>query len=171
MEKYKSLEELYMDNYKLIFAFLFDYTNHQQTAEDLASIVWSKVVGNPDKFLDMDKAWLRNYLRKVAKHAAIDYFNGEKKRQERESELKEVLELISSPEDEFLLKEQLAYLEQAKAVLNESELELVCQRFIAELSISDIAVALGITAGAVRVKQHRIFKKLKVEIERLMNVK
>lgn len=169
MDKYKSLEELYIDNYKLIYTFFFDHTNHKQIAEDLASVLWSKVAEDPKKFLEMDKRWLQNYLRKVAKNLTIDFFKSEKKYRESVDISKEIIELVPSPEEEYLLKEEFAYLEQAKSVLTESELELVCLRYIAGLSPGDIAADLGLTAGAVRIKQHRILKKLKREITHLMN--
>ncbi len=79
MKKYKSLEELYLENYKLLYTYIRDYTKHESSVQDIASIVWCKVVDNPQKYLGMDEIWLHNYLRVMARTAVSDYFKTEEK--------------------------------------------------------------------------------------------
>ena len=166
MEKYATLEKMYWDMYKLIYTYIGDYTKDRIAADDIASIIWGKVVENPSKFLDMEICYLRNYMRKMVKTAVSDYFRIEK-RQDDLLKLEKVLEAEKSVEEECISREDLIYLDRARKVLNEDELQLVYLRFEAELNAREVGDAFGISEGAVRVKQHRILKKLKAEIIRL----
>lgn len=167
MKKYKSLEELYLENRKLIYTYIRDYTTHQSSVQDIASIIWCKVVDDPQKFLDMDEIWLHNYLRVMVKTAVSDYFRIEEKEHMKAEKAREILEYELLREEDFLLKEDLEYLEQAKQVLSKADCDLILLRYEAGLSAREVGEAFGISEGAVRVKQHRILKKLKKEIIRL----
>ena len=167
MKKYGSMEELYLENYKLVYTYIGDYTEHQPSIEDIASIIWCKVSNDPQKFLDMDEIWLHNYLRVMARTAVSDYFKVEEREHMKIKHVREDFEYGYPVEEEFLLREDLAYLEQAKRVLSKAECDLILLRYEAGLSAREVGEAFGITEGAVRVKQHRILKKLKEEIIRL----
>jgi len=167
MKKYKSLEELYFENHKLVFTYIGDYTTHQPSVQDIASIIWCKVADDPQKFLNMDEIWLRNYLRVMVRTAVSDYFKIEEKERMKAKKVREVLERGMLEEEDFLLKEELKYLEQAKQVLLKEDCDLILLRFEAGLSAREVGEAFGISEGAVRVRQHRILKKLKKEIIRL----
>ena len=167
MKKYKTLEELYMKNCKLVYTYIRDYTTHQSCVQDIASIIWCKVVEDPQQFLKMDETWLHNYLRVMAKSAVSDYFKIEEKEHVKVEKVREALKYELLEEEDFLLKEELEYLEQAKRILSEAECDLIILRYEAELSAREVGEAFGISEGAVRVKQHRILKKLKKEIIRL----
>lgn len=167
MKKYKSLEKLYLENYKLLYTYIRDYTKDQASVQDIASIVWCKVVDNPQKYLGMDEIWLHNYLRVMARTAVSNYFKTEEKEHMKVEKAREVLEYGLLEEEDFLLKEDLMYLEQAKQVLSKADCDLILLRYEAGLSAREVGEAFGISEGAVRVKQHRILKKLKKEIIRL----
>lgn len=53
------------------------------------------------------------------------------------------------------------FVERLLAALNESDRELVRLRYIADLQTSEIARVLGISDIAVRVRLHRVIKKLR----------
>lgn len=166
MEKYSTLEDMYWDMYKLIYTYISDFTKNNTAAQDIASIVWGKVAENPSKFLDMEIRHLHNYMRKMVKTAVSDYFKIEKRQNEIVNP-ENMLEAEKSVEEECLGKEDLIYLERARRILNEDELQLIYLRFEAGLSARKVGNAFGISEGAVRVKQYRILKKLKDEIIRL----
>jgi len=170
MKKYESLEELYLENYKLVFTYIRDYTAHQSSIQDIASIVWCKVADDPQKFLGMDEVWLHNYLRVMVLTAVSDYFKTEERERMKVEKARETLE-YGVMEEDFLLREELAYLEQAKQVLSEADYDLIALRFDTGLSAREVGAAFGISEGAVRVRQHRILKKLKKEIIRLRSDK
>lgn len=166
MEKYSTLEGMYWDMYKLIYTYIGDFTKDTVAAQDIASIIWGKVAENPSKFLDMEIKHLRNYMRKMVRTAASDYF----KIEERQCEFvkpENMLEAEKSIEEEYIRKEDFVFLEKAIKVLDKDELQLIYFRIEAKLSSREVGEAFGISEGAVRVKQYRILKKLRDEIIRL----
>lgn len=172
-DKYTSLEELYMDNYRLVFTYISNHTDNWEIAQELAAIIWAKVVENPERYLDMDKIWLKNYLRVMTKTIAADYFEEEAKHkgQLTEDSIDILADTIKArtTEEEFFLQEDLKYLKEARKCLPVEENEIITLRFEAGLSAQVVGEAFGMSEGTLRVKQYRILKKLKVEITRLRN--
>lgn len=167
MGYYNSLEDLYNGSYRLVFTYISDYTVDYQNAQDIAGIIWAKVAENPKGYLDMEKDHLMNYLRRMVKTAALDFFQIEKRQVDKAEQAREALKSAKIFDEESLHKEQLTYLEQAKGVLSEDELQIIYLRFDARLSVRAVGDAFGISEGAVRARQYRILKKLKREILRL----
>lgn len=166
MEKYSTLEELYWNTYKLVYTYISDFTKDTIAAQDIASIIWGKVSEKPPKFLDLEIVHLRNYLRVMVRTTVSDYFRIEK-RQDEIVKAENMLEAEKSVEEECIRREDLICLEKAKKILDEDEIQLIYLRFETGLSAREVGDAFGISEGAVRVKQHRILKKLKNEIIRL----
>ncbi len=172
-EKYSTLEELYMDNYRLVYTYINDFTEHLETARELSSIMWAKVAEDPKRYLNMNKIWLQNYLRVMTRTIAADYFEQERKHKGKLTEdsidiLSDTL-YVSSAEEEFFKQEDVRDLKKAQKVLTDEENEIISLRFEAELSAREVGEAFGMTEGALRVKQYRILKKLKAEITSLRN--
>ena len=167
MGYYNSIADLYNENYRLVYTYISDYTADYQNAQDIAGIVWAKVAENPKRYLNMEKDHLTNYLRMMVKTAALDFFQIEKRQINKAEQAREALESAKTFDEESLHQEQLAYLGQAKEVLSEDELQLICLRFDAGLSVRAVGDAFGISEGAVRARQYRILRKLKCEILRL----
>ena len=69
---YNSLEEMYLDNYKLVNAFIRDYFSDEEMVKDMASMVWLKVTEHFDRFAEMDSRWIKNYLRVVVRNMVTD---------------------------------------------------------------------------------------------------
>ena len=69
--KYSSLEELYIENRKLIYAFLSDIVEDESLKDDLASAVWVKVFKKSEMFLKMNKRWVKNYLRVMVRNCLL----------------------------------------------------------------------------------------------------
>lgn len=167
MGYYNSIEDLYKENYKLVYTYISDYTTNYENAQDIAAIIWAKVAENPKRYLNMEKGHLCNYLRRMVKTTVSDFFEVEKQQADKVELAREALELAKTFDEEAFHKDQLVYLEQAKGVLSEEELQLIHLRFYAGLSVQAVGDAFQISEGAVRARQHRILKKLKREILRL----
>ena len=167
MGYYNSIEDLYNGSYRLVYTYISDYTMDYQNAQEIAAIVWAKVAEHPKRYLDMEKDHLNHYLRRMIKTTALDFFEAEKCQSNKAEQAREALESAKTFDEAYFHKEQLAYLEQAKSVLAEEELQLIYLRFHVELSVRAVGDAFGISEGAVRAKQYRILKKLKREILRL----
>ncbi|MCI8608833.1 MAG: sigma-70 family RNA polymerase sigma factor [Firmicutes bacterium] len=153
MGYYNSIEDLYIENYKLVYTCISDYTTDHQNAQDVAAIVWSKVAENPKRYLNMERDHLINYLRRMVKTAVSDFFTVEKRQFDKAEQAREALESAIILDEESFRKEQLFYLEQARGVLSEEELQLIYLRFDAGLSARAVGDAFGISEGAVRARQ------------------
>ena len=164
---YKSFEALYRNVHRLLYAFAFDYTTSKETAEDIISMVWAKIAENPAYYLDMDKEFLKNYLRKMVKHIALNYQKQEERRQKREEKVLYTYPETLSLKEQAILRSDLRYLAKARQVLTADERTLLIWIFEKGMSSKEVAEILNISDGAVRVRQHRILGKLKQEITRL----
>lgn len=168
---YKNLEEMYLDNEKLVYIFLRDYTEDGDLIVEWSQKLWVKVWKNFDKFRAKEKKEVHRYLRVMVRNLVLDHFRDEKR--EREAWEKwsfgECLK-TSSPEQEselFLNPGLLDYLIKAMDVLTEPERDLVYLSYDQKMRSADIGQLLGISDSLVRVRLQRIREKLKLEVERL----
>lgn len=169
--KYKNLEEMYLDNEKLVYTFFHDYTEDNDLILEWSQSLWVKVWKNFDKFHDKEKKEVHRYLRIMARNLVSDHFRDEKREQEAWDKWSygERLE-TSSPEQEselFLNPGLLDYLIKAMDVLTEPERDLVYLSYDQKMRSADIGQLLGISDSLVRVRLQRIREKLKLEVERL----
>ena len=170
-KQYATLEELYINNYKLVYLFFSEYIEDKEQIEDLCQTLWTKVMKNPDKYLAMDAYWLANYLRNMARNMAMDFLKKSQKECNVDEELEyrytEEMDSMLFEEAEFF-KEEVRYLNEALKLLTTEERQLIQLKFYDKKSAKVIGEFFGIPEGTVRVRQLRILKKLKEEITRLM---
>ncbi|MGF6375167.1 RNA polymerase sigma factor (sigma-70 family) [Clostridiales Family XIII bacterium PM5-7] len=175
LKKYTTLEELYLDNYKLVFSYLLDYDlKDTYLQEELASIIWFKIWERHDSILEKEKKWVKNYLRIVAKTTVIDHLRKVKKESieiKKMGELIEPLNPWSSVEKEVTDQEMRQYLYQCLNMLSDEEKMLITLRFYLEFSAKETGEHLFISEGNVRVRQLRIITKLRKELNKLMKEK
>lgn len=166
---YGSLEELYNDNRKLVFVMVSDYTDDEEQKKDINSSVWAKIAEQPQKYMTMEPAHFRNYLRMIVKTSAVDYLRCEEKETSKLQlfQREDRISYYDFDEGEFYA-DCLEYLAEAVSVLNFEEKELIRLRFGKKLPARQTGEILDISEGNVRVKQKRILAKLKEEILRLM---
>lgn len=164
---YKSFEALYLDVHGLLYAFAFDYVTSKAAAEDITSMVWAKIAENPAYYLDMDKDFIKNYMRKMVKHIALNCQKQEQRRQYREEKVLYAYPEMLASKEQAVLRSDLRYLDKARQVLTMEEKAILVWIFEKDMSAKAVAEILNISEGAVRVRQHRILGKLKQEITRL----
>ena len=123
---YRTFEELYEDNKKLVFYRIEETKNKNQDAEELSSQVWAKVGKHHRNLIGMDKPALKKYLILATDSVVTD----DKRRLARESklfiflepsELEEVLGKAESVEDTLQRKDEQMYIREALELLNEEE--------------------------------------------------
>ena len=164
---YETIEELYRDNFKFVHILAGDYTADIHMKNDISSLIWEKVAGQPEKYLSMDQYRFRNYLRIMVKNAYTDYFRNPKATCEELTE--DNIYLYDGDFSEVgFHKEELKYLGAAVKILNLEEKQLLVMRFAENMSAKETGKVLGISEGAVRARQRRILVKLKKEILRFM---
>lgn len=170
-DRYETLEEMYIDNYKLVFTYIKDYTEDPDLMEELASTIWLKVWERVEVFLVMDKKGVKYYLRAMVKTTVSDYFRHLHK---ENTMIEKVIDLYepfdwNSEEDKLFKEDMLYYLKKSILSLTEKEQLLITMRFIHNKSARETGDILGIKEGAVRVRQLRILVKMRNEIKKLMD--
>lgn len=170
--KYGTFEEMYKDNRKLVYTFLTDITDIEDDEfikEDLASAVWVKIFERGEKFLDMNRLWVKNYIRIMVRNAARDYLKEEKRGQKAARDAVLLLSGLTehSAEEEVLTSEDEVYLKNACNMLEDEEKDLIQMRFAYKMSVKEVSNFFEISEEAVRVRQFRVLRKLKREIIRL----
>lgn len=167
---YQSLEELYMENYKLVYLFLEDYITDVQIVRELAGTVWLKIVEHQEQCLKMEKKWLKNYLRVVCRNTAFDYLKKDKRDRQIVEDMKN-LEKTRMPEQAAygIMEEDVwRYLDEIKKTLTTADQQILYLKYNQKLSWKDIAALLDVPEGTLRSKHFRLIRKLRIEISKRM---
>ena len=69
-EHYESVEELYLDNYRLLAKFAGDYVNDNEIKQEIVAIVSMKIVERAETLLNFEKRHVKNYLRVTVRSVA-----------------------------------------------------------------------------------------------------
>ncbi|MBM7459985.1 RNA polymerase sigma-70 factor (ECF subfamily) [Rhodococcus coprophilus] len=103
----------------------------------------------------------------IAAHKVADaHRSAARNRAEPVADVPEVMSVDGSPEDFALNSESSREMKRLLQVLPEKQREILILRLVMGLSAEETAAAVGSTAGAIRVAQHRAIARLKKEVTR-----
>ena len=152
--------EIYDRYFDRIYAFALTRTGNRAAAEDLTADTFRQAFENLSRFQWRGvpfSAWLF----RIAANAAADYYQ----RASREQALPEVAgESDASWENRLIEVETRAQLFQLVRRLPEDQRRVIEMRFGEELSINEVAEAMGRSDGAVKALQHRAMETLRAWI-------
>jgi RNA polymerase sigma-70 factor (ECF subfamily) len=152
--------EIFDRYHKSIYRFIYFRVGFEETAQDLTSIVFTKLLERLSQSkLSFLSFHLRGYLYQIARNVIVDYYR---------SKDKEELPLIYNEEEvSFISEKRLmdkavsnAELEYSLKSLPPDIREVVILRYIEDLSIKEVAKIVDKTPEAVRVIIHRALKRL-----------
>jgi|SRR3989344_1077394 len=146
---------------KKIYDFLYYRTHHKQTAEDLASTVFTKALEKIRQF-DSGKAQFSTWLYQIARNTLIDHYRALK----TTDNIEDIWDLPSSANVERDADTTLA-LEKVKEHIKQLpslQRDIVVMRLWDGLSHAEIASILSITEGNSKVSFSRAVDKLRVEV-------
>lgn len=150
--------KVYDLNYRRILGYLRYRLFRQDIAQDAASTVFLKYVEQFHLHCDKSQAEITGWLYGTASNVAAQYLRDAGRQREIREDLAKTrppaVEPMSHPLDWPLL-----YL--AIATLNRRHQELIVYRFFQELSIQQIALAMGMREVTVRVSLLRALRRLK----------
>lgn len=152
--------------YKRVYNYTYYRVNNQESAEDLTSIVFEKVINKIDTY-STDKSKFEVWLFAIARNTINDFFR--KQKRHKIVSLDAVFDMVSKdkgPEDLMIKKETNNKLFKELEKLNADERNIIAYKFGGNLRNTEIAKILNISESNVGVKLHRIMKKLKVNLER-----
>jgi len=156
---------LYRRHYDAVFRYCVHRLFQRQTAEDITSAVFLKVVENLHRFKGTEPQF-RNWLYKIATNAINNHL---RKSARRSVLLKTVFEQANSrvvdrqrPAEPSA--ENLARLKQAMFELKPRYQTIITLRFFENLKLTEIAEVLGSSAGTVSSQLARALAKLRKKI-------
>ena len=162
-----SMGELYEAYVDTTYRWLLRRTWDPHLAEDLNAETWYKVMAGIGSFpIGKDRKFVA-WVFVIAKNVLIDQHRTRTRRPER---LTDTLLDLDSPApgltpEELAIQRDLSRttLAAVNALPHKQQAEVLLLRFYDGLSVAETAAHLGITEGAVRVRQHRAIATLRVK--------
>lgn len=153
-------EQIYADYNVKILRYMRAKVGNLSLAEDLAADVFVKVYEKLDAF-DDTKSALSTWIYTIARNRLIDYFRTRKVN----SELTEDIPEESTVETGLLQREALDTLADALESLDERERDIIIQRYYQKLTLTDIAVKMGISYSYVKLLHNKALMAMKKYFE------
>lgn len=158
LTNFTTLYELYVDK---IYRFVYFKTFHQQTAEDLVSVVFMKALENIAKY-DVVKGNFSSWLYRIAQNTVIDHYRTTKSTVNLDEmfDLASKQNVVSEVEASLALQEVKDYLTS----LDSDTRDLLIMRLWQGLSYQEIAELTGKSEGALKMATSRALKTLRSSI-------
>lgn len=152
--------KLYQKYLNRIFRFIYYLIHDYESSQDITQNTFMKAWNSLPRF-DMEKGTLQSFLFTIARNTVIDF-----QRKKKSVSLETIEEIISNEdvEKEAIRSEEKQTILKALSYLETDEKQIIALRYFEELSFSEIAEVMQIKEGALRVRIHRILKKLKLKI-------
>lgn len=153
----KAFQEIYKEYYKKIFRYCIFNGQHEESAKDICQEVFLRAWKSLPSFSLKNGGTIQAFLFRIARNLMIDL-----SRKKKVYALQEY-EHIETNEDfieDFAREQSIKNVKTALLELEEKDQQIVILRYFEELSTSDVAKALNMKEGALRVRIHRTLKKL-----------
>ncbi|NKU29003.1 sigma-70 family RNA polymerase sigma factor [Rhodococcus hoagii] len=136
----------------------------QLSADDVAQEVCLAVMTALPRYQDQGRPFMA-FVYGIAAHKVADaHRNAARNKSDPVAEVPDVVSADDSPEERALNSETSRQVNALLQTLPEKHREILVLRLVVGLSAEETAAAVGSTAGAVRVAQHRALAKLKKEV-------
>lgn len=156
---------LYDRHHTPIFRFIWSRVGIQQLAEDLTGEVFTKMVTSlPDYTIGATP--FRAWLYRIARNLVTDEFR--KQKGNTAVPLQDVENMIGLDTAPDMIAEQnltLSKVQEALASIDPTQKEVVELRFLAGLSLQEVAETLDYSIAAVKSHQHRGLKALRAALQ------
>lgn len=154
----EALEQIHDMYYVPIYRYVAFRVNEQQTAEDLTSEVFTRLLKALRERTAPQKT-LRGWLFSVASRVVKDHYR--KKYRRQQTNLDESLPSLSpGPDQQVELMLTNESLRHAITELTEEQQEVIALRFGYEMSVRDVAQTVGKSEGAIKMLQARAIAAL-----------
>ena len=165
---YSAFSHIVSKYQKMVFNVILRIVNHREDAEDITQEVFIKVFKSLNNF--KEESEFSTWLYRIAYNTTL-------------SELRKKKIIVSSFEDnlsntkdeelydeidDISTEERIRYLEQAIKMLNSDDALIITMFYLNDQSIEQISAITGLSISNIKVKLHRIRKKLAIEINKLI---
>ena len=158
--KAAELSKLYSEYRGKVMSYLNARISCREDAEDLCSSIFEKAVFTYDRY---DEKWssVGTWLYSITRNAVIDYYRVNRPCEE----LPEELAGDHSPENDFLREETLDELAGALESLPTELTDIIVLRYYDGLPLTEIAVKLGMSYGAVKLRHQKALTLLRTALK------
>jgi RNA polymerase sigma-70 factor (ECF subfamily) len=158
-----------VDRYqKMILTIVMRIIDKKEDAEDIMQEIFIKVYKSINQF--REESEFSTWLYRIAYNTTLSELRKRKLPTVSIDDNPMICELEPVPEDieNHAIEEKLQYLDRALKQLAPDEIFLISLYYMDNRSIEDISKISAISVSNVKVKLHRIRKKITVEINKLM---
>ncbi|TSE02079.1 sigma-70 family RNA polymerase sigma factor [Skermania sp. ID1734] len=136
----------------------------QLSADDVAQEVCLAVMTALPRYQDQGRPFMA-FVYGIASHKVADaHRNAGRNKADSMAEVPDVISMENGPEQQALDSEASRQMKSLLATLPDKHREILILRVLMGLSAEETATAVGSTAGAVRVAQHRAMAKLRAQV-------
>ncbi len=158
----EAFARLYRRHYDMVLRYCVHRLFERQTAEDVTSTVFLRIVENFGRFKGSEQQF-RNWLYKIATNAVNNHLRKAARKDDvlkhfHEQNAGQTIDCESSPQ------EKLALLKEAVLSLRPRYQTIITLRFFENLKLTEIAEVLGSSDGTVRSQLARALAKLRKKI-------
>ncbi|MCP4423285.1 MAG: sigma-70 family RNA polymerase sigma factor [Chloroflexi bacterium] len=160
-----AIGHLYDEHHQPIFRYVWSRARDQQLAEDLTGEIFTRMVANLSSYKPTN-APFRAWLYRIARNLLVDYHRSQNGR--FPASLEQAKNLSDDGSEPGPIVERQLTLEQIQAALTRidpAQQEVVVLRFVAGLSLADVAHALDKTVPAIKSLQHRGLTALRAALK------
>lgn len=160
-------KELYEKYFPGIYRFIYNKTWHRETAEDICSTVFMKIVEKLPDFRGNDSK-LTSWIFTIARNQITDYYR--KMTHHRSCEDLWDLDTGEDPEVDVINKENFEYLHNTLKKLKTRERDIIMLHLWEEYTFKEIALSLKIPEGRCKVTYYRALEKIRKNMSSFMSV-
>lgn len=157
------------DLYRLYFPQMLRYVTSRvtgrQEAEDLTNTIFEKALAAMSRY-EPSPAQFSTWLYTIARNVVIDHYRKRRLpvQEDAEYELRRSPDPAEDPEAHVLADERRRRLHQAILGLTDEQRQVVGCRFFFNLSVYEVAQAMGKSEGAVKALQFRALVRLRRQL-------
>lgn len=156
---------LLYDHYQpKIYRFVMIKVGLREEAEDLTHQVFLSAWQNIKNYRHLGYPF-SSWLYQIARNQVIDHYRAKRPTTTLSQMNPEDLGIVSESEAETEMKLTLSRVRAAILTLKPDYQDILIMRFVEELSIKEVAAAIGKSEGAVKLLQHRAVKQLKSALD------
>lgn len=155
---------LYDRHHLPIFHYILARTSHPQVAEDLTGEVFTRMIRHLPEYEERGVPF-RAWLYRIASNLVKDHYRSKEQAPLPLTVVEETNMSMNSSERVVEQTLTLASVQEALAMIDETQSEVVILRFLAGMSLKEVALTLNKSVGAVKSLQHRGLSALRVALE------
>ncbi len=152
----RDFDTIYENYSRLVYWAAYRVLSDREQTEDVTQNVFMTVLHSMDQIAPMSDAQLKGWLYRVSVNAALDF----KRRQSKEVLSDEpvgaeVADAGATPEDEAALNDTRAAVREVLNGMDDIYREPLVMYYFSEMSVLEIADALGVSEGTVKSRMNR----------------